>query len=61
MKLDIVVSFKSLIQNFEGALILGPVVDDVYTSELFAYKTGHNIYRWKINFMLINIGRRTIP
>ena len=29
MKLDIVVSFKILIRNFEGATILGHMTDDV--------------------------------
>ena len=29
MKLDIVVSYKIFIRNFEGATILGPVIDDV--------------------------------
>ena len=29
MKLGIVVSYKILIQNFEGATILGHVIDDV--------------------------------
>ena len=37
MKLGIVVSYKILIQNFEGATILGHLINDVtvYTSEKF--------------------------
>ena len=57
-----VVSFKTLIQNFEGATILNHLTDDVcnlYERNLIPVKQVV-LYGWKGNFMLINICRRTI-